>query len=90
MEAPLSECTISEQCAVIRFLWVEEIKPTEIHRRMRVQYGGKCTGQRKVYEWVERFKNGRMNATGEYRSGRPITSSSVTNVDRVNTLIQEN
>jgi hypothetical protein len=50
MEAPLSECTISEQRAVIRFLWSEGIKPSEIHRRMLVQYGDKCTGQRKVYE----------------------------------------
>jgi hypothetical protein len=85
MEAPLSEFTISEQRAVIRFLWAERIKP-EIHRRKSVQYGDKCIGQRKVYEWVERFKNGRTNVTGEDRSGRPITSNSVTNVDRVNTL----
>jgi hypothetical protein len=69
MEAPISVCTISEQRAVIRFLWAEWIKPSEIHRRMLVQYGDKCIGQRKVYEWVERFKNGRTNVTGEDRSG---------------------
>jgi transposase len=57
---------------------------------MLVQYGDKCIGQSKVYEWVERFKNGRTNVTGEDRSGGPITSSTLTNVDRVNTLIQEN
>jgi hypothetical protein len=56
MEDPLYECTISEQHAVIIFLWAEGIKPSEIHRRMLVQYGGKCIGQREVYEWVERFK----------------------------------
>jgi hypothetical protein len=28
---------------------------------MLVQYGDKCIGQIKVYEWVERFKNGRTN-----------------------------
>jgi hypothetical protein len=50
MEAPLSECTISEKRAVIRFLWAEGIKPSEIHRRMLVQYGDKCIGQRKIYE----------------------------------------
>jgi hypothetical protein len=61
MEAPLSECTISEQRAVIRFLWAEGIKPSEIHRRMLVQYGDKFIGQRKVYEWVEMFKNGETN-----------------------------
>jgi hypothetical protein len=32
---------------------------------MLVQYDDKCIGQRKVYEWVERFKNGRTNVTGE-------------------------
>jgi hypothetical protein len=73
----------------MRFLWPEGLKPSEIQRRMIMHYGDKCIGQRKFYEWVERFKNGRMNVTGEDRSGRPITSSSVTNVDRV-TLIQEN
>jgi hypothetical protein len=50
MDAPLSECTISVQRAVIRFLWAEGIKPSGIHRRMLVLYGDKCTGQRKVYE----------------------------------------
>jgi hypothetical protein len=83
MEDPLSECTISEERAVIRFVWTEGIKPSEIHRRMLAQYGDKYIGQRKVYEWVERFKNGRMNMTGEDRSGCPVTSSSVTNIDRV-------
>jgi hypothetical protein len=56
MEAPLSECTISEQHAVIRFLWAEGIKPSEIHRRMLVQYGDECIGQKTVYEWVEGLK----------------------------------
>jgi hypothetical protein len=37
-----------------------------------------------------RFKNGRKNVTDEDRSVRPETSSSVTNVDRVNILTQEN
>jgi hypothetical protein len=56
MEAPLSECTVSEQRAIKRFLWAEGIKPSGIHRRMLVQYGDKCIGQRKVYESVERLK----------------------------------
>jgi hypothetical protein len=50
---------------------------------MLVPYGDKCIGQRKVYEWVERFKNGRKNVTDEDRSGPPVTSSSVANMDRV-------
>jgi hypothetical protein len=57
---------------------------------MLVQYGDKCIEQKRVYEWVERFKNGRTNVIGEDRLCSSISSSSVTNVDRENTLIQEN
>ena len=58
MDAPLQDCTIEEQRGVVRFLWVE-VKPVEIHRRMLAQYGQSTMSQRKVYEWVERFKSGR-------------------------------
>jgi len=33
MDAPLQDCTIEEQRGVVRFLWVEGVKPVEIHRR---------------------------------------------------------
>ena len=51
------------------------VKPVEIHRRMLAQYGQSTMSQRKVYEWVERFKSGRTRVT-EGRSGRPSTSRS--------------
>jgi len=40
------------------------------------QYGQNTMSQRKVYEWVERFKSGRTRVTDEGRSGRPSTSHS--------------
>jgi len=58
----------------VRFLWAEGVKPVEIHRRMLAQYGQSTMSQRKVYEWVERFKSGRTRVTDEGRSGRPSTS----------------
>jgi len=39
MDAPLQDYTIEEQGGVLRFLWVEGVKPVEIHRRMLAQYG---------------------------------------------------
>ena len=39
MAAPLSTCTVEEQRNVIHFLWSEGVKPSEIYRRMKVQYG---------------------------------------------------
>jgi len=41
---------------------------------MLAQYGQSTISQRKVYEWVERFKSGRTRVTDEGRSGRPSTS----------------
>ena len=73
MDAPLQDCTI-EKCGVVRFLWAEGVKPVVIHRHMLAQYGQSTMSQRKVYEWVERFKSGRTRVTDEGRSGRPSTS----------------
>jgi hypothetical protein len=56
MAAPISSCTVEEQRSVIRFLWSEGVKPSEIYRRMKVQYGDSCLSQGRVYEWVERFQ----------------------------------
>jgi hypothetical protein len=42
------------------FLWSEAVKPSEIYRRMKFQYGDSCLSQGRVYEWVERFQNGRQ------------------------------
>ena len=74
MDAPLQDCTVEEQRGVVRCFWVEGAKPVEIHPRMLAQYGQGTTSQRKVYEWVERFKSGRTRVTDEGRSGWPLTS----------------
>jgi len=53
----LQDCTIEEQRGLVRFVWAEGVKPLEIHRRMLAQYGQSTTSQRKVFEWVEKFKS---------------------------------
>jgi len=63
MDAPLQDCTIKEQRGVVPFLWAEGEKPVEIYRHMLAQYGQSTLSQRKVYEWVERFKSGRTRVT---------------------------
>jgi hypothetical protein len=73
MDASLQDCTIEER-GIVRFPWAEGVKPVEIHCRMLTQYGQSSISQRKVHEWVERFKSGRTRVTDEGRSGRPSTS----------------
>ena len=74
MNAPLQDCTIEEQRGVVGFLWADGVKPVKIHRHMLAQYGQSTMSQRRVYEWVERFKSGRTRVTDEGHSGRPSTS----------------
>ena len=76
MDARLQDCTIEEQRGVVRFVCAERVKPVEIHRHMLAQYGQSTVSQRKVYEWVERFKSRRTRVTDESLSGRPSTSRS--------------
>ena len=45
MATQLSTCTVEEQRSIIRFLWSEGVKPSEIYRRMKVQYGDSCLSQ---------------------------------------------
>jgi len=89
MAAPLSTCTVEEQQSVISFLWSEGVKHSEIYRRMTVQYGDSCLSQRTVYEWVERFQNGRQNDSDEQRSGRPVSVATETVKQQIEQRIRD-
>ena len=87
MAAPLSACTKQEQRSVIRFLWSEGVSGAEIHRRLSAQYGNSVLLQRRVYEWIEKFKNGRTNVTHEEEAGRPSTATTDDNNERVRDMV---
>jgi hypothetical protein len=59
------QVTKEQRQFVIRFLWSEGTKTSETYGRMTVQYGNNCRSQRKVNEWVERFKGRRMNDSND-------------------------
>ena len=42
MAAPLEACTREEQCSAIRYLGSEDVNPSEIHYRMKMEYGDAC------------------------------------------------
>ena len=67
--------------------WSEGVKP-EIYRRMKVQYGDSCWSQGRMYDWVERFQNGRQNISDEHRSGRPVSVASETVKQQVELFFQ--
>jgi hypothetical protein len=56
---------------------------------MLAQYGARTMRQRKIYEWIERFKEGRTSITDERRPGRLLTSSTDQHIQRADALIRE-
>jgi len=49
-----------KQRAVIEFLTMEKVPPTEIRRRMQAIYGDQCVDVSTVRQWVGRFKDGEV------------------------------
>lgn len=90
MDAPLRDCTIVEQCAIVTFLWTDEVKHFETLHRMLSPYGSenKIT-QVKVYDRVERYKTARTSVTGEARSGRSSASPTKLAVVKEHVMIRE-
>ena len=87
MSARLSVCTKEEQRSVIRFLWAEGVKGSEIHARLCTQYGDDALPRRSVYEWIEMFKNGRISVMDAERSGRPSTSTTDEKLEKARAII---
>jgi len=81
--APLAPCTKEKQRSVIRFLSREAVKPIEIHRRMKVQYGDACLSLQQVYEWTRKFMNGISSVTGPGQANRVVTPEAIAAVEPI-------
>jgi hypothetical protein len=69
MAAPLIRTKEEHTISYPRFV-VRGHKNSEIYGRMAVQYGHSWISNRKAYEWVEKFKGGRMSLVQDACSGR--------------------
>ena len=74
MAAPLEACTREEQRSVISFLRSEGVNPSEIHFRMKMQYGDACLSLQQVYDWDRNFKSGSFSLGVSCR-GIPIANT---------------
>ncbi|XP_067947100.1 histone-lysine N-methyltransferase SETMAR-like [Watersipora subatra] len=88
MAAPLEICSHVEQRAVIRFWSSEGVRPSDIYRRMKAQYGESCLNQNKVFKWASSFKEGRTSIEDELRSGRPKEAATPSNLEAVDKLVR--
>jgi len=60
------------------------VKPIEIYRRMKVQYGDACLSLQQEYEWTKKCMNGISSVTDSPRPGqahRVVTSEAIAAVE---------
>ena len=79
-----------EQCSVISFLSSEGVKPIEIHRRMKVQYGDACPSLQQMYEWTTKFMNGISSVTDSPQPGQAHRVVTPEAIAAVEDIIEEN
>jgi hypothetical protein len=59
---------------------------TETLNMLRQTYGDEAMSRTQCFEWHRRFKGGRMSLEDDERSGRPSTSITPENVERIREL----
>ena len=89
MNAPISNPADCEVRGVIRFLQAENIRPSEIHRRLVAIYGEHVMNAASVRKWCTLFRNGRTDVHDAERSGRPSVITDALK-QKVNRIIREN
>jgi len=57
---------------------------------LKLVHGDAAVNLKTVYKWFERFHNGFESVEDEERSGRPSTSKTQENVERVREMIRSN
>jgi len=66
-----------KQRAVIEFLMVENVMPTDIHRHLKAVYGDDTVDRSTINRWILKFRGcepGKAIIVDETCSGRPITT----------------
>ena len=55
---------------------------------MRKAFGNECMSRTRIKEWYNRFKGGRTSVDSDSRSGRPWTTITFDNIERVRLVIE--
>jgi len=89
MNVPISNPADCEVRGVIRVLQAENVRPSEIHRRLVAVYGEHVMNAASVRKWCTIFRNGRTDVHDAVRSGR---TSVITDAlkQKVNRITREN
>jgi len=89
MNAPISNPADCEVRGVIRVLQTENVRPSEIHRRLVAVYGEHVMNAASVRKWCTMFRDERPDVHDTERSGRPSVITDALK-QKVNHIIREN
>lgn len=76
-----------EQRAVIKYLRLKEMTPTQIHQNLVDTLGESAVSYDIVKRWCREFKCGRQSCIDEHAGGAPITVTTQENVKKVHDLV---
>jgi len=78
-----------EHRAVIKYLQKKGLTPKKIHEDMQETLGTSAPSYAMIKKWVAEFKRGRESIEDDPRTGRPATSTSQENVNKICDMIME-
>ena len=78
-----------EQRAAVKFCFLLGKSAAKTIAMLKTAYGDAALSKTRVCEWFSRLQNGEMSIEDQPRSGRPATSRSDENVDKIDALIRE-
>ena len=81
------ESAIKAQREIIFFLWKEGVSGGNIVERLANVFGDNALKKTAVYKWITQFNGGKGDTKDEPRSGRPRTSFTDDNVEKIRTVI---
>ena len=79
-----------EQRTNIKFLVKLGKTGGEIRDMLTEVYGDQAMKKTAVYKWIKRFSEGVESVADEERSGRPVTSRTEENIEKVRRIVREN
>ena len=79
----------TEQRVNLKFLVKLNKTVTECLQMLPDVYREDCVSRARVFEWHKRFTEGRMSVEDHKRTGRPNTSRTGENMERINRIVRQ-
>lgn len=74
----------------IKFCVKNNLKCSDVVTMLSKAYGDECMSKTQIYLWYQRFKDGREEVSDDQRPGRPVSTRTDENIEKVKDLVLSN